>query len=107
LSKGIKRTDSKLEYILEDPNLKNMTDTSRYTPQKSVKSSIIEVGDYTVQNFSGETTQRYKASILDRRSVLLEAIEAAIKDANDTPVIESEMNAQKLFDYLHRGVITT
>jgi hypothetical protein len=105
LSKGIKRTDSKFEYILEDPNLKNMSDTSRYTPQKSVKSSIIEVGDYTVQNFSGETTQRYKASILDRRSTLLEAIEVAIKEANDVTVDASDMNAKKLFDYLHRGVI--
>lgn len=105
LSKGIKRSEAKKEYILEDPNLKNMTDTSRYTPQKSVKTSIIEVGDYTVQNFSGETTQRYKASILDRRSVLLEAIEAAIKEANDVVVSQSDMTAKKLFDYLHRGLV--
>lgn len=105
LSKGIKRTDSKTEFILEDPNLKNMTDTSRYSPQKSVKSSIIEVGDYTVQHFSGETTQRYKASVLARRSKLLEAIEGAIKEANDCPVVESEMTSQKLFNYLHRGII--
>lgn len=105
LSKGIKRTETKTDYILEDPNLKNMTDSSRYSPQRATKSSIIEVGDYTVQNFSGETTQRYKASILDRRSTLLEAIEAAIKEANDVAVTYSDMTAKKLFDYLHRGLI--
>lgn len=105
LSKGIKRSETKTDYILEDPNLKNMTDTSRYNPQRAIKSTIIEVGNYTVQNFSGETTQRYKAGILDRRSKLLEAIEAAIKEANDTIVQYSNMTAQKLFDYLHRGEI--
>lgn len=105
MSKGIKRSETKFEYILEDPNLAKMTDTSRYVAQKSVKSTIIEVGDYTIQNFSGETTQRYKASILDRRSALLEAIEAAIKEANDIAVVQSDMTAKKLFDYLHRGLI--
>lgn len=105
LSKGIKRSETKTDYILEDPNLKNMTDSSRYTPQRAIKSAIIEVGDYTVQNFSGETTQRYKASILGRRSALLEAIEAAIKEANDVVVVSSDMTAKKLFDYLHRGQI--
>lgn len=105
LNRGIKRSETKTDYILEDPNLKNMTDTSRYSPQRATKSTIIEVGDYTVQSFSGEATQRYKASILSRRSRLLEAIEGAIKDANDTVTIESEMTAKKLFDYLHRGEI--
>lgn len=106
MSKGIKRSSEAFEYILEDPNLKNMTDTSRYQPIKSAKQRIIEVGDYTVQHFSGETTQRHKASILSRRSKLLEAIEGAIKEANDTEIVRSELNAKDFFDYLHRGTIS-
>lgn len=101
LHTGVNGSIEKEEYILEDPNLKNMTDTSRYTPLKSVRSKNIELGDYTLQHFSGEKTHTYRASILDKRSKILEAISGAIKEANDTPIVESELDPQKLFDFLH------
>jgi hypothetical protein len=90
---GSKRSIEKEEYILEDPNMKYLSDSSKYTP--------VELGDYTLQHFSGETTHKYRASILARRSRLLEAINGALKEANDAEVVKSEFSAQKLFDYLH------
>jgi len=98
---GVSKSIEKEEYILADPNLKNMADTSRYTPVKSVKNTIVDLGDYTLQHFSGESTHKYRASILKKRSDLLEAINGAIKEANDVPVVQSEFSAFKLFDYLH------
>lgn len=98
---GVKKSLMKTEYILEDPNLKNMTDTSRYSPVKSVKDTVVDLGDYTLQGFSGETTHRHRANVLSRRSALLEAINGALKEANDAVVVESEFSAQQLFDYLH------
>jgi hypothetical protein len=98
---GVKRSIEKEEYILEDPNLKNMTDISRYTPVKSVRNIPIDLGDYTLQHFSGEETHRYRAGILARRSKLLEAINAALKEANDVQIVKSEFEASKLFAYLH------
>lgn len=101
LLSGAAKSIEKEEYILEDPNLKNMTDSSRYTPQRAVRSTVIELGDYTVQNFSGEETHRYRATILARRSKLLEAVNAALKEANDAQVVISEFDVTKLFTYLH------
>lgn len=101
LQKGESKTTEKEECILVDPNLKNMTDTSKYIPVKSMKSTTVTLGDYTLQSFSGETTYRYRAGILARRSALIKAIEGAIKDANDVPTVRSELIADKLFKYLH------
>lgn len=102
---GVRRTSIKAEYILEDNNILKLAergaDVSKYTPTKSVKETSMEVGDYTVQHFSGEATHRYRAGILAKRSELLQAISGAIKEANDVAVVPSEFSAQRLFDYLH------
>lgn len=98
---GVKKSLLKQEYIMEDPNLKNMSDHSRYTPVKSSKDIVIDLGDYTLQYFSGETTHRKRAAILKRRSDMVEAITAAIKEANDKEVVKSELDPKKLFTYLH------
>lgn len=102
---GIKRTLTKAEVILEDPNIRMLAekgaDISRYTPTKTVKESPVEIGDYTVQHFSGETTHRHRAEVLQRRSELLKAINGAIKEANDVETVESEFSAEQLFEYLH------
>lgn len=111
LTRGASRTGIKKEIVLEDPNVRYMVesgkvDVSKYNPAKSMTETMIEVGDYTVQHFSGEYTQRQKAEILQRRSVLLEAVEVAIKQANDVPTVQSELTANKLFGYLHRGELS-
>jgi len=50
---GVVKTTEKETYIVEDPNLKLMKDTSGYTATTAVKNTIVEVGNYTMQKFSG------------------------------------------------------
>lgn len=103
MQKGIQKSLVKSERILEDPNIKNMVDTSRYTPVKTVDTTVVELGDYTVQHFSGETTHRNRAYILKRRSDAMEALNAALKAANDVEVVKSEFDTEKFLKWLHLG----
>lgn len=98
---GIARTTEKTEYILEDPNIRHLTNPSNYTPKTSIRTIPIEIGEYTLQHFSGETTHRKRAGMLKRRSDLVEAITVAIKEANDAQVVESQFDPMKFFSYLH------
>jgi hypothetical protein len=100
---GTKKSTQKESYILPDPNITNMSDASRYTPQIATKDTTIELGDYTFQKFSGEMSHTQRARILQRRSKLLNAVIGALKEANDVEAMESDMTAQKLFSYLHEG----
>jgi hypothetical protein len=103
--KGVDKSIVKREKILEDPNLPKMTDTSRYTPMKTVVDDVLELGDYTIKKFSGEASHRERAEILLRKTKLLNAISVAIKQANDTEMVETAFDGKKFFDYLHRGVV--
>ena len=50
-------------------------------------------------------SHRERAELLRRRTKLLTAVIEALKEANDVEAIESNMTAEKLFGYLHKGVI--
>lgn len=103
---GVKKSMLKEQFIMPDPNLSGPVNSSRpYSPVLGTKDTIVELGDYTVQHFTGEATQRYKAEILARRSALLGAVKEAIENANETEVVPSAMTAKKLFGYLHTGKI--
>lgn len=103
LQSGVKKSTEKVSYILEDPNIANMKNADAYKPQVAVKTIPIELGDYTIQNFSGETSHRERAEILRRRSELLTAVVIALKEANNVEVVESKFKAGDFFDYLHTG----
>ncbi|NDV94428.1 hypothetical protein D0T84_05770 [Dysgonomonas sp. 521] len=103
LQSGIKKSTEKVSYILEDPNLSNLKSADAYKPQVAVKTIPIELGDYTIQNFSGETSQRERAEILRRRSELLTAVVIALKEANNVEIVESKFSAKGFFEYLHTG----
>ena len=100
--KGTKKSTMKEDYILVDPNLANIKD-GKYTPIMSKKDTIIDLGDYTFQRFSGEYTHRQRAEILKRRTKMLTATIEALKVINDTESVASDMTADKLFGYLHEG----
>jgi len=104
-SEGIKKSITKENYILNDPNLSSLKDTSSYKPQVAQKDTIIELGDYTYQKFSGEWSHRERAELLRRRTKLLNAVIEALKVSNDAEAIKSNMNADKLFNFLHTGKI--
>lgn len=102
LQEGTKKSTTKESYILQDPNISKL-DGAKYTPQLGVKDTIIKLGDFSYQKFSGEWSHRQRAEVLKRRTILLGAVIEALKLANETEVIESELTADKIFNYLHRG----
>jgi hypothetical protein len=106
LTRGINKTTVKEDYILADPNAERYREGISITPQVSHRSTIVELGDYTVQRFSGEITHRERAEILLRRTKLIAALKEALKKANEAEVVNSQMTAERLFSYIHRGVIS-
>jgi hypothetical protein len=101
ISSGEVKTTEKTQYILEDPNVQHLKDTSKYVAQVSSKDTVRKLGDYTFQKFTGEWSHRERAEVLDRRSRLYNAVVEAIKIANEVEVVKSGMTAHKLFGYLH------
>jgi hypothetical protein len=101
---GTKKSTTKESYILPDPNIEK-AGIKNYTPQIASRDTIIELGEYTHQRFSGEFSHRERAEILKRRTQLLTAVIEALKVANEAEAVSSDMNASKLFGFLHNGGI--
>lgn len=101
--RGTKKSTTKENYILTDPNVDKNSTT--YKPTVATKDTIIDLGDFSYQKFSGEATHRFRADILRRRTKLLTAVLEALKTANDVEALKSEMTAKKLFGFLHEGKI--
>lgn len=98
LIKGVNKTTEKENYILKDPNVD--ASSPNYNPTVATKTTIVELGDYTHQKFTGEWSQRQKAEVLQRRAKLLVAITESLKKANEAEVVSSELSADKIFGYL-------
>lgn len=101
---GVKKSILKESYILPDPNIDKVK-AGTYTPQIASKDTVQELGDYTVQKFSGEWSHRQRADVLRRRTVLIGAVIEALKIANEVEASSSALNSGLLFNYLHRGKI--
>lgn len=100
LLSGVTRTTEKEEVILKDPNLQPDHLPSNYVARTTVKNKLVETGDYTMQEFSGEWSQVQKANILKHRSELLAAVIAALKDVNDIEASDSNLNVDAMMEYL-------
>ena len=100
---GVAKTTVKTEYILEDPNVSKLKDNVNYIPQKSIRNDVMELGDYTMQRFTGEWSHRERAMTLARRSKLLTSVIDALKRANEVDTVESTLTANKIFGYLFYG----
>jgi hypothetical protein len=101
LVESVNRTTEKTQYILEDPNVDKLKDTSKYQPIVATKDRTLELGTATHQRFTGEWSQRERAEALARRSKLYSAVVTAIKLANEAETVQSEFSAEKLFGYLN------
>ncbi len=101
---GVSKTTVKESYILQDPNIGKI-DSAKYTPQLASKDTIMELGDYTHQRYSGEMSHVERAAILVRRTKLLTAVIAALKVANDVEAVPSVMTSEKIFNFLHNGTV--
>lgn len=100
--KGVTKTTVKEPYILTDPNLANAKG-GNYQPSVVSRDTVLELGDYTRQRFTGEWSHRERADLLRRRTTLLTAVIEALKIANEAEVVPSELTSKKLFNYLHWG----
>lgn len=100
---GISKSVLKEDYILEDPNVSKLKDANGYVPKTSTRSTVVELGKYTMQKFSGEWSQRQRAEALARRERLLLAIVEALKVANEAKVIKSPITGSKVLNFLFRG----
>jgi hypothetical protein len=95
---GTNITTVKEDYILKDPNV---SDTSpNYNAKVSQKTTVMKLGTYTVQKFTGEMSQRDRAHILKRRSALHVGVLEALKKCNETEVVPSTLSSKKIFGYL-------
>lgn len=103
LIRGTAKTTVKEPYILDDPNVARLGSAAAatYKPTTASRDTVMELGDYTTQKFSGEYSHLQRANILKRRHELLTAVIAALKVANDVEAVESSVTAEKLFGYLH------
>lgn len=101
---GVKKSILKENYILPDPNIDKVK-SGTYQPVVAAKDTVIELGDYSVQKFTGEWSHRQRAEVLKRRTVLLGAVIEALKVANEVEAVKSDLNSELLFNYLHKGTI--
>lgn len=103
LVKGVSRTTETTEEILRDPNIDPANIPANYRAAIVQRKTTVEVGDYTHQKFTGEWSQKQRADLLNRRSKLLKAVIAALKEVNDQEVVEPNIDANALLDYIHYG----
>jgi len=101
LLKGTNITTAKEDRILKDPNVDN--NSPNYTPTVTTITTTVKLGEYTVQTFSGEWSQRERAEALQRRGKLITAIVQALKKCNEVDAVASGLNSDKIFGYLFEG----
>lgn len=101
--KGVTRTTETEERILKDPNIDPANLPANYRAAVVSVRKTVETGDYTHQKFTGEWSQKQKADLLNRRSKLLKAVIAALKEVNDQEVVPENLEVGKLLDYIHYG----
>jgi hypothetical protein len=99
---GVKKSVMKESFILPDPNIDKVKNGT-YTPQIAQKDTVIDLGDYTFQKFTGEWSHRQRAEVLRRRTILLGAVVEALKVANEAEAVQSDLTSDRIFAYLHRG----
>lgn len=97
MDKGFSKTTLKESYILTDPH----PDAKR-APQVAEKSTQVNIGEYTSQDFTGAASMRERAEMIARLDILHKAVVEALEKANDVEVVPSVLG-DKLFDFIHEG----
>lgn len=102
---GVKKSLTKEQYILEDPNIAKIKDATAYKPQIATRDTPIELGKWTAQEFSGEWTHLKRAGVLGRREILYTAVIEALKRANEVEAVPSELKGEQILNFIHKGII--
>lgn len=95
LDKGFSKTTLKETYILTDPH----ADKPGRQPQVAEKSTQVNVGSYTTQDFSGELTMLQRAQMMLKYDKLYTAIVEALETANNAESQDSDLG-DKVLDFL-------
>jgi len=98
---GTNITTVKEDYILKDPNVSDQS--PNYNAKVAQKTTVMELGEYTVQKFSGQWSQRQRAEALKRHNKLYVATIEALKVCNEVEAIGSDLNGPKIFNYILKG----
>lgn len=80
-----------------------LRDTSKYNPVVSDINTIQEIGDKTLQYFSGEWSHRQRAELMRRKSAFLDAIAVALKEVNDIDAQDTDLKTNQFMQYLIYG----
>jgi len=96
LNKSFAKTTLKETYIVNDPHVKDMPGRA---PISAEKSTQVNVGEASTQEFSGEYTNRQRAEIQTRYEKLYKAVIKALETANDKTVERSNLG-DKVLDFL-------
>ena len=67
------------------------------------RAQIVEMADQTRQEFTGEWSQTQKAYLLSRKSLLLNAVIAALKEVNDIEASPANLDVDAMLKYLFFG----
>lgn len=101
--RSVDRTTIKTQEILKDPNIDPQHLPSNYRAAIIERAETIEMADQTRQEFSGEWSQTQKAYLLSRKSLLLNAVIAALKEVNDAEAAEANLDVDAMLAYLFFG----
>ena len=97
------KTTEKEEVILHDPNIQKAIEAGKeinYSPQTSVKSKQVVIGEGTFTEFSGEWSHHARAHALKRIQQMKEAIIDALQRANQVEVVESKLDPEKVLSFI-------
>ena len=103
LLQSTERTTQIEEVILKDPNIDPQHLPANYRATTTKTQTVLEIGNSTHQDFTGEWTQRKRAELLRRKSAVLNAITAALKEVNDVEVEKENLDADALVRFIHYG----
>ena len=101
--RSVDRTTIKTQEVLKDPNLDPSNLPANYRAVVVERPQTIEMADQTRQEFSGEWTQAQKAYLLSRKSLLLNAVIAALKEVNDAEAHEPNLDVDAMLSYMFFG----
>ncbi|WP_277045738.1 hypothetical protein, partial [Sharpea azabuensis] len=99
----VDRTTIKTQEILKDPNIDPSNIPANYRSTVVERAQIVEMADQTRQEFTGEWSQTQKAYLLSRKSLLLNAVIAALKEVNDIEASPANLDVDAMLKYLFFG----
>lgn len=101
--RSVDRTTIKTQEILKDPNIDPQNLPANYRAAVVERAQTVEMADQSRQEFSGEWTHAQKTYLLSRKSLLLNAVIAALKEVNEVEAENSNLDIDAMLSYVFFG----